>query len=413
MSQPQRSSEEHERLKRWRLVLGADSEPEPDSGHGLPGGIEGLDVQLEGDELQMDKVLQALYDSDRKSGLGKTSPKVNRWLGDIRTYFSSSNVRMMQKDALERLKLHKMLLEPETLEHIEADVHLVGTLVSLKGIIPQKTKETARKVVRKVVDEIERKLRNPLLEAVRGALSKVTRSQRPRSSEIDWDRTIRKNLRNYLPEQKTIIPERLVGYGRKQSSLRDIILCVDQSGSMATSVVYSSIFAAVLASMRAVSTKLVVFDTEIADLTELLQDPVDVLFGAQLGGGTDINRAVGYCQQLVERPDQTIMVIITDLYEGGDVYGLLGRIARLVASGVTVVCLLSLSDDGAPMYNDQLAANFAELGVPAFACTPDLFPDLMASAIQKQDLNSWAAMNNIVVRGHEEAFHHDESSSMS
>ncbi len=406
MSQPQRSSEEHERLKRWRLVLGAESESDP--GQSVPGGIEGLDVQLEGDELQMDKVLQALYDSDRKSGLGKTSPKVNRWLGDIRTYFSSSNVRMMQKDALERLKLHKMLLEPETLEHIEADVHLVGTLVSLKGIIPQKTKETARKVVRKVVDEIERKLRNPLLEAVRGALSKVTRSQRPRSKEIDWDRTIRKNLRNYLPEQKTIIPERLVGYGRKQSSLRDIILCVDQSGSMATSVVYSSIFAAVLASMRAVSTKLVVFDTEIADLTELLEDPVDVLFGAQLGGGTDINRAIGYCQQLVERPDQTIMVLITDLYEGGDVYGLLGRVARLVASGVTVVCLLSLSDDGAPMYNDQLAANFAELGVPAFACTPDLFPDLMANAIQKQDLNSWAAMNNIVVRGQEEVFHHDE-----
>ncbi|WP_417847519.1 VWA domain-containing protein [Thalassoglobus sp.] len=406
MSQPQRSSEEHERLKRWRLVLGAESESDP--GQSVPGGIEGLDVQLEGDELQMDKVLQALYDSDRKSGLGKTSPKVNRWLGDIRTYFSSSNVRMMQKDALERLKLHKMLLEPETLEHIEADVHLVGTLVSLKGIIPQKTKETARKVVRKVVDEIERKLRNPLLEAVRGALSKVTRSQRPRSKEIDWDRTIRKNLRNYLPEQKAIIPERLVGYGRKQSSLRDIILCVDQSGSMATSVVYSSIFAAVLASMRAVSTKLVVFDTEIADLTELLEDPVDVLFGAQLGGGTDINRAIGYCQQLVERPDQTIMVLITDLYEGGDVYGLLGRVARLVASGVTVVCLLSLSDDGAPMYNDQLAANFAELGVPAFACTPDLFPDLMANAIQKQDLNSWAAMNNIVVRGQEEVFHHDE-----
>ncbi len=406
MSQPKRSSEEHERLKRWRLVLGAESESDP--GQSVPGGIEGLDVQLEGDELQMDKVLQALYDSDRKSGLGKTSPKVNRWLGDIRTYFSSSNVRMMQKDALERLKLHKMLLEPETLEHIEADVHLVGTLVSLKGIIPQKTKETARKVVRKVVDEIERKLRNPLLEAVRGALSKVTRSQRPRSKEIDWDRTIRKNLRNYLPEQKAIIPERLVGYGRKQSSLRDIILCVDQSGSMATSVVYSSIFAAVLASMRAVSTKLVVFDTEIADLTELLEDPVDVLFGAQLGGGTDINRAIGYCQQLVERPDQTIMVLITDLYEGGDVYGLLGRVARLVASGVTVVCLLSLSDDGAPMYNDQLAANFAELGVPVFACTPDLFPDLMANAIQKQDLNSWAAMNNIVVRGQEEVFHHDE-----
>ncbi len=396
-------TQEQERLKRWRLVLGAASACDS-NGVGIPENVEGLDVQLEGNELQMDKVLQALYDSERSSGLGKSCPNVNRWLGDIRTYFSSSNVRLLQKDALERLKLYKMLLEPETLEHVEPDVHLVGTLISLKSVIPQKTKETARKVVRKVVDEIERRLRNPLTEAVRGAISKVTRTQRPRANEIDWDRTIRKNLRNYLPEQKAIIPERLVGYGRKQSSLRDIILCVDQSGSMATSVVYSSVFSAVLASIRAVSTKLVVFDTEVVDLTELLQDPVDVLFGAQLGGGTDINRAVAYCQQLVDRPDQTIMVLITDLYEGGDPNELLGRVARLVASGVTVICLLALSDDGAPSYHEHLADCFAGLGVPAFACTPDLFPDLMANAIQKQDIGSWAARNDIVVRGQEETF---------
>ncbi len=396
-------TQEQERLKRWRLVLGAASACDS-NGVGVPSNVEGLDVQLEGDELQMDKVLQALYDSERSSGLGKSSPNVNRWLGDIRTYFSSSNVRLLQKDALQRLKLYKMLLEPETLEHVEPDVHLVGTLISLKSVIPQKTKETARKVVRKVVDEIERRLRNPLTEAVRGAISKVTRTQRPRANEIDWDRTIRKNLRNYLPEQKAIIPERLVGYGRKQSSLRDIILCVDQSGSMATSVVYSSIFSAVLASIRAVRTKLVVFDTEVVDLTEMLQDPVDVLFGAQLGGGTDINRAVAYCQQLVDRPDQTIMILITDLYEGGDPNELLGRVARLVSSGVTVICLLALSDDGAPSYHEHLADCFAGLGVPAFACTPDLFPDLMANAIQKQDIGSWAARNEIVVRGQEETF---------
>ena len=395
-STPHESSPE--RLRRWRLVLGNEAERVPGEGRGADH-LEGLDVQLEGDDAQMDKALQALYDSNRAAGLGSSCPKVNRWLGDIRKYFPSSVVRMMQKDALDRLNLHEMLLQPETLETVDADVHLVGTLISLKNVIPQKTKETARQVVRKVVQELERKLRNPLTQAVRGALSKAMRTSRPRAGEIDWHRTIKKNLKNYIPDRQTIIAEHLVGYGRKRSSLRDIVLCIDQSGSMATSVVYSSIFAAVLASIRAVNTKLVVFDTEVADLTECLQDPVDVLFGTQLGGGTDINRAVGYCEQIISRPSQTIFVLITDLYEGGDERQLLRRVHHLVSAGVTVICLLALSDEGAPIFSDPLAAHFTALGIPTFACTPDLFPDLMATAISRQDITTWAARSDIVLKG--------------
>lgn len=379
-----------ERLKRWRLVLGKPSQS-ADDGEGIP-------FELHGDDLQMDRVLEALYDSDRSAGLGSSCPSVNRWLGDIRTYFPTSVVQVMQKDALERLKLNQMLLEPETLEAIDADVHLIGTLLSLKNVIPKKTKETARRVVRKVVDELERRLRNPMTEAVRGALNKATRTHRPRAGEIDWDRTIRKNLHNYIPERGTIIAERLVGYGRKRSSLRDIILCIDQSGSMATSIVYSSVFGAVLASLRAVTTKMVVFDTEVVDLTEHLQDPVDVLFGTQLGGGTDINRAVGYCQRLITRPSQTIFVLISDLIEGGVEEQLLRRTAEIIGAGTTMICLLALSDGGSPCYDEGLAAKMSSLGAPAFACTPDLFPDLMASAIQKRDIATWAARHDIVVR---------------
>jgi Mg-chelatase subunit ChlD len=386
---------DEERLKRWRLVLGKAAESE-----GAPGGgAEGLPGGLSGDESQMDKVLEALYDSDRSAGLGSSSPNVNRWLGDIRTYFKKSVVQVMQKDALVRLNLQQMLLEPETLENVEADVHLVGTLLSLKNVIPNKTKATARQVVRKVVDDLERQLRNPMTEAVRGALNKATRTSRPRANEIDWHRTIRKNLHNYLPERKTIIAERLVGYGRKRSSLRDIVLCIDQSGSMATSVVYSSIFGAVLASLRAVSTRLVVFDTEVVDLTEQLQDPVDVLFGTQLGGGTDINRAVRYCRSQITRPSQTIFVLISDLYEGGVQEELLRQTAELLSSGVTMVCLLALSDGGAPCYDESLAAKMSALGAPSFACTPDLFPGLMATAIQKRDIAAWAARHDVVIRG--------------
>src|SRR6266487_56411 len=387
--------EEKERLRRWRLVLGKNAGAGMSgSGSNEEGTGEGL--ALSEHDLGMDNVLEALYDSNRSSGLGSSAPNVARWLGDIRTYFPSSTVRVMQQDALERLKLTQMLLEPEMLEHVDPDVHLVASLLTLSKVIPEKTKDTARQVVRKVVNDLERKLANPLIQAVRGSLNRATRTHRPRANEINWDRTIRANLKNYLPEHGTIIAEQLVGHGHKRSSLRDIVLCVDQSGSMATSVVYSGIFGAVLASIRAISTRMIVFDTAVVDLTDDLQDPVDLLFGTQLGGGTDINRALAYCQQVVTRPAQTILVLITDLYEGGNAQEMLRRAAELAGSGGQVVCLLALADNGTPSSDEHNAAELAGLGVPCFSCTPDLFPDMMAAAIQRQDLNQWAARNDIV-----------------
>ena len=373
---------EQERLKRWRMILGRDAEQETS--------------ELLGEWLEMDQTLEALYGQvERRGGLGGSSPKINRWLGDIRKHFPTSVVRVMQRDALERLGLQQMLMEPEMLEMVEPDVHLVATLISLGRIIPNKTKATARLVVKKLVDELMQKLATKTVQAVRGSLNRATRTNRPRHNEINFDRTIRLNLKNWQPEEKSLIVDRLVGYGRKRSSLRDIVLCVDQSGSMATSVVYSSVFAAVLASINAVSTKMVIFDTSIVDLTDMLADPVEVLFGTQLGGGTDINRAIAYCRQLITRPNETIFVLITDLCEGGNRDEMISRAAELVQSGVTVICLLALSDEGAPWYDEQNAAHFAELGIPTFACTPDLFPDLMAAAINKQDLSLWAGRNNI------------------
>ena len=213
---------------------------------------------------------------------------------------------------------------------------------------------------------------------------------------MDWPRTIRVNLKHYQPVYRTIIPEQRIGFGRKRSALRDLILSIDQSGSMATSVVYASIFGAVLASLPSLATRLVVFDTAVADLTDLLQDPVELLFGAQLGGGTDINRALAYCQSLIRRPAETILVLVSDLYEGGNREEMLHRVAGLVAAGVQVIALLALSDDGAPGYDHHVAASFAALGIPTFACTPELFPELMAAAINRQDIESWAARQNIL-----------------
>ena len=373
---------EETRLQRWRLVLGKPAE-------------ESLGVSLAGELGERDRVLQALYEGERKGGLGGSSPNVARWLGDIRSYFPTSVVRVMQKDAMERLGLRQMLLEPELLATVEADIHLVATIVSLASIIPQRTRETARSVVRKVVEEVERRLANALKQAVRGALARATRSRRPRLPDIDWDRTVRANLTRYDRERRTVIAEKLIGHGRRRSSLRDVVLCVDQSGSMATSVVYSSIFAAVMASIRALSTRLVVFDTAVVDLTDQLADPVEVLFGTQLGGGTDINRAVAYCQQLITRPAETVFLLITDLYEGGNAEEMLARVRTMKESGVTIVCLLALNDQGAPMFDSKNAATLAALGVPTFACTPDAFPAMIAAALAKRDVGQWAAERGI------------------
>ncbi|RZQ61540.1 VWA domain-containing protein [Amycolatopsis suaedae] len=369
----------------------------------LGGAEDGTGQGLSEQDAAMDAALASLYDGQpeqgrgrRTGGLGGSSPRVARWLGDIRRYFPSTVVQVMQRDAVQRLGLTQLLLEPELLGAVEPDVHLVGTLLSLNGVLPEQTRETARQVVRTVVDELERRLAERTRAAVRGALDRAARTHRPRLSDVDWARTIRLNLRHYSPELGTVVPERFVGYGRRTHQVqREVILAVDQSGSMAESVVYSGVFGAVLASMRSLATRYVAFDTEVADLTEHLADPVDLLFGTQLGGGTDINRALAYCQGLVTRPENTLLVLISDLYEGGARPELLRRVGELTASGVQVVALLALSDSGRPSYDRDNAAALAELGVPAFACTPDRFPDLMAAAIRRDDLARWAESGEV------------------
>jgi Mg-chelatase subunit ChlD len=378
-----RDQTDDERLRRWRLILGG-------------GEADGVGVGLGQDDLAIDRALGALYDGERRGGLGSSAPSVARWLGDIRGFFPSSVVRVMQQDALERLDLRRMLLEPEMLAAVEPDVHLVANLIALGGVMPARTRESARQVVRRVVEDLERRLANPLRQAVIGSLNRASRTRRPRHGEIDWHRTIRANLKHYQPELRTVVPETLIGYGRKRGALREVILCLDQSGSMATSVVYAGVFGAVLASLPALRTRVVAFDTAVVDLTDDLQDPVDLLFGVQLGGGTDINRALTYCQELTRQPADTVLILISDLFEGGNRDGMLRRAAALVGAGVQMISLLALSDDGAPSFDRSIAAALAGLGVPAFACTPDLFPELMAAAIERRDLGQWAASHEIV-----------------
>jgi uncharacterized protein with von Willebrand factor type A (vWA) domain len=407
------SNIQQERERRWRLILGKQaqqqqsqegqsqqsdsSEPQDQPGEGEGESQQQDQQSLSEQDQAVDDALDALYGKGDLGGSGDSAPDVARWLGDIRKYFPSSVAQLLQQDALKKLKLQKILETPEALAEIEPDIHLVTKLITLSKLIPAQTRETARQVVAEVVEELKKRLEYPLLQALQGALNRSVRTRRPRKQkDINWLHTVKANLKHYQPDYKTVIPETLIGYGRERSSLHDVILCIDQSGSMARSVVYASVFGAVMASVPALATKLVLFDTKVVDMTGKVDDPVELLFGVNLQGGTNIERALGYCQGLVSRPRDTVLVLISDLFEGGNKDVMVRRVASLVDDGVTVVVLLALDDQGAPKFNRPLAGELSEMGVPSFACTPELFPELMSAAISGYDLKQWAASNNIV-----------------
>jgi hypothetical protein len=387
-----------EQLKRWRLILGRHAQ---DSLAAM-GGAGGL--ELSPDQMGMDEALAAIYDESsgdsegqrgrsRSAGLGPSAPNLAKWLGDIRNYFKEDVVTVIQNDAIERKGLTQLLFEPELLKNVDPNPQLVGTLMSLKGRIPERTKETARMVVRAVVEKIKRLLEQRIRQAVMGALNRREHSPLPNAANIDWKWTIGRNLKNYQPSLGTIVPERVYFHSRAQRSNNwTVIVCMDQSGSMAESVVYGSVTGSIFASLPALNTRVVAFDTNIVDLTEQCgNDPVDMIFGVQLGGGTDINKAVAYCEQFITDPGQTIFFLISDLIEGGNQSQLIRRMHEMVASGVRVITLLALSDSGIPTFDEQVARKLSAGGIPCFGCTPNKLPELIEGVLKKHDLKALAA----------------------
>jgi predicted metal-dependent peptidase len=279
------------------------------------------------------------------------------------------------------------------LKNVQPNVQLVGTLMSLRGQIPERTKETARMVVRAVVEKIKLALEAKIRQAVMGALNRNEHSPIPHASSIDWKWTIGRNLKNYNVQLKKLIPERVYFFSRAQRTNNwTVIVDMDQSGSMADSVVYGAVCGSIFASLPALDTRVVAFDTEVVDLTEKCgSDPVDMLFGVQLGGGTDINKSVAYCEQFISDPARTLFILITDLLEGGNQSQLVRRLEEMVASGVRVICLLALSDSGVPCFDEQLARRLSALGIPCFGCTPQRLPELLEGALRGHDLQTLAA----------------------
>lgn len=391
---------------RWRLVLGQAAERQLIESGGMTA------LELTEDERIMDEALAAIYDETGdgddmagagagagagtgvlNSGRNKSAPRLAKWLGDVRSLFPEDVVSIIQNDAMERQGWKQLLFEPELLATVKPDIALVGTLLSLKGKIPEKTKDTARQLVQAVVDELKKRLDTDMRQAVSGALNRRQHSPLPSLAGIDWKRTIRRNLKHYDTERRQIVPERLYYFDRMRRSKEwTIIVDIDQSGSMADSVIWASVVGSIFASMPALDTRVVAFDTEVVDLTEqCANDPVDMLFGIQLGGGTDINKSVQYCETFITEPRKTLFILISDLCEGGNQAGLVRRMREMREAGVRTICLLALSDRGQPYYDEKVAKRLAQDGTPSFACTPAMLPALVEGALKGHDLPALAA----------------------
>ena len=384
----------NDRLRRWRLILGSEAQKR------MEGMGDGPDLSQE--DLMMDTALDAIYNRDMKfgfgggAGKGASSPQISRWLGDVRTLFDKDIVKIIQSDAMERCGLKQLIFEPELLENIEPDMHMASMILTLKDQIPKQSKENAREFIRKIVEQINALLETDLKRAVTASINRKLHSPIPSASALDFHTTIRKGIKDYNTKLKKIIPQKYYFFERSATTAANkytVILDIDQSGSMGESVIYSSIMSCILASMSAIKTKVVAFDTNIVDLSEKCEDPIDLLFGFTLGGGTDIEKSIKYCTKYIENPKKTIFFLISDLEEGGNRAGLLRRLTQMKEDGVIVICLLAISDDGKPFYDANMAGKIAAQGIPCFAAAPQMLPRLLEKAMKNEDLSEFANSN--------------------
>lgn len=399
-----------EQIQRWRLILGKSTEEEFRACGNREGWLSG--GVLSGDLTSLDEALELVYSEDEGSDelsreewereptgkhaavRGRSFPKVARWLGEIRRLFPTDIVTLVQKDAIERRGLKQLLFEPEMLAQVEPSVDLASMILSLKNLVPENVKAAARDLVRKVVEDLRRRLESRMRQAVRGALDRNQHSPFRTLANLDWQRVIRRNLKNYNPDLKVLIPEHLSFFSRQQRRAEwNVIIAMDQSGSMAPSLIYGGVMGAILASMPAVETHVVAFNhQDVVDLTADCQDPVDLLFGIQLGGAEDYWMATCYCEQFMHTPARTLYVLLADLYDtSAHEAKFVQKMEQLLGNGIKAVTLLAISDHGKPSFNHNLAQKLTNLGMPCFGCSPDRLPDLLTAVLKGQDLKRFAS----------------------
>jgi Mg-chelatase subunit ChlD len=362
-------SRRDESLVRWRLVLGASSSEALD-------GVCGIDA----DELAQDAALSWLYergaslderDIRREGGLGPSTLSVPEWINHIHRLFPKETIERLERDAVEEFAITEVVTNPDVLARIEPSETLLRAVLHTKHLMNQEVLALAREIVRKVVRELVEKLARTVRRAFSGALVRK-RSLHKNARNFDPRGTIRRNLGTYSrSEQRLYIKEpRFWSRAKRHNENWQVVLLVDESGSMVASVIHAAVTAACLWGLPAMKTHLLIFDTEVVDLTAQVSDPVETLMKVQLGGGTDIAKAMRYGESLIENPRRSIVVVITDLFEGGDAEDLVRTVKRMCAQGVRVLALAALSDQAEPDYDKELGRRLVQAGAFVGAMTP-------------------------------------------
>lgn len=397
-----------ELLRRWRLILGpaadgGDERADPnapaasgdfDSGENARGKEArgtGRSVALKPKDAERDRLLEALYGREYALREREASPQARRagqrssgldaptWIQRVRELFPASTAEYLQREGLERYGLAQLLADPEVLARATPDMQMVRLLVRCRGLLPPPCLPLARRLIRQVIAELEQRLSRTLPARFSPRRQRGAHGGPRRLSELDWPRTLRRNLRHFDLEADALILRQLYFHARQRRHLPwELVLLVDQSASMLDSVIHAAVLASVLCGVSSLRTRLVLFDTRIVDLGEQLQDPVEILLGVQLGGGTDIAGAVAYAGSQLQQPGRSLVVLISDFYEGGDGDALLREVGRLAAGGVRLLGLAALDREAQPDYDQRMARALVEAGMPVAAMTPDRLADWIA-----------------------------------
>jgi Mg-chelatase subunit ChlD len=370
-------------LGRWRLVLGKYAR-------------ERIDIDMSSEARRIEKALDFLYsreyqgrgvrgdeESDSRSGgLDPSQLTIPHWLNEVRELFPKETVAVIEKHALDRYGLTELVTDPEILRRLEPNFELLKMLLTFRGHLQGEVLNEARRVIRSVIEELKQRLVAETRRAFSGRRNRFQHSNLKLAQNLDWRGTIRKNLKNFDTRRQQIIVEQVLFFSRIQRRLPwRIILCVDQSGSMVSSVIYSSVMAGILSGLPLLDVKLVVFDTAVVDLSERIDDPVELMLSVQLGGGTNIGQAMQYCEQLVEDPHRTIVVLISDFFEGAPAQALFASCKRFREGGVRLLGLAALDETASPSYDQNMAEMLAAHGMDIAALTPKQFAEWLAKTI--------------------------------
>ena len=372
-------------LARWRLVLGKYAERQ-------------MPQTLGAQQQRMSDALEKLYSREysgrgvrqgRELGPGSLDPSqlnVPKWLDEIRDLFPKDTCKKITQHALDRYDMTELVRDPKTLADLEPSTELLATVLMLKGNMQKSVLDEVRKLVRRVVEDIQRRLKQAIQQRITGRRNRFQNSHLKSAANFDAHKTIRRNLKHYDPKRGRLVVQRPYFFSRVRRHLPwNIILCVDQSGSMASSLIHSAVLAGAIAELPSISVKLVVFDTSVVDLSDHVSDPVEVLMSVQLGGGTNIGKAMGYCRTLVRQPRRTIVVLVTDFCEGADPRHLRQTVRGMKADGCHLIGLAALDEASAAWFDEKMASRLAGDGMEIAAVTPNRLAEWLAEVMQRAE----------------------------